>query len=154
MNRPRLTRILRIAWSVAWGIVAVLLVALWVRSYWSQEGLFYTRNTTQVSVFTSGGIAGFNYSSYPRGTLMGDAPGIKWLSNPMRPDLYGKALQWDSGPQRLSIKLPAVCCVGAFVLLAAVVWLPLKRFSLRTLLIATTLVAVGLGLTVWLVSAL
>ena len=26
-------RKLRIAWSVAWGIVAVLLVALWVRSY-------------------------------------------------------------------------------------------------------------------------
>jgi hypothetical protein len=27
-------RKLRIAWSVAWGIVAVLLIALWVRSYW------------------------------------------------------------------------------------------------------------------------
>src|SRR5262245_5380386 len=24
----------RIAWSVAWGLVALLLVALWVRSYW------------------------------------------------------------------------------------------------------------------------
>jgi hypothetical protein len=33
MNRPRLVRALRIAWSVAWGSVAVLLVALWVRSY-------------------------------------------------------------------------------------------------------------------------
>jgi hypothetical protein len=27
-------RKLRIAWSVAWGVVAVLLVVLWVRSYW------------------------------------------------------------------------------------------------------------------------
>jgi hypothetical protein len=27
-------RKLRIAWSVAWGVIAVLLVALWVRSYW------------------------------------------------------------------------------------------------------------------------
>src|SRR5262245_65176378 len=27
-------RKLRIAWSVGWGLVAVLLVVLWVRSYW------------------------------------------------------------------------------------------------------------------------
>ncbi len=27
-------RKLRIAWSVAWGVLAVLLIALWVRSYW------------------------------------------------------------------------------------------------------------------------
>ena len=30
-------RALRIAWSVAWGIVAVLLVALWGRSYYSRD---------------------------------------------------------------------------------------------------------------------
>jgi hypothetical protein len=30
-------RKLRIAWSVAWGIVAALLVALWVRSYASRD---------------------------------------------------------------------------------------------------------------------
>ena len=33
MNRPRLIRGLRIAWSVWWGIVCVLLIVLWVRSY-------------------------------------------------------------------------------------------------------------------------
>ena len=33
MNRPRLIRGLRIAWSVWWGILCVLLVVLWVRSY-------------------------------------------------------------------------------------------------------------------------
>ena len=27
-------RKLRIAWSVAWGVLAVLLCVLWVRSYW------------------------------------------------------------------------------------------------------------------------
>jgi hypothetical protein len=30
-------RKLRIAWSVFWGIVAVLLVALWVRSYYRDD---------------------------------------------------------------------------------------------------------------------
>src|ERR1700749_4721008 len=33
-------RKLQIAWSVAWGVVAVLLVALWVRSYWCDDTLF------------------------------------------------------------------------------------------------------------------
>ena len=31
--RPFHSRKLRIAWSVAWGVVAVLLCVLWVRSY-------------------------------------------------------------------------------------------------------------------------
>src|SRR5262245_33287233 len=34
MDRPRLIRGLRIAWSAWWGILCVLLVVLWVRSYW------------------------------------------------------------------------------------------------------------------------
>ena len=33
MNRLKYRK-LRIAWSVAWGMLAVLLIALWVRSYW------------------------------------------------------------------------------------------------------------------------
>ena len=34
MTRPRLIHGLRIAWSVWWGILCVLLIVLWVRSYW------------------------------------------------------------------------------------------------------------------------
>src|SRR5262245_28132824 len=41
MDRPRLIRGLRIAWSVWWGIVCVLLVVLWVRSYWRWDGIAY-----------------------------------------------------------------------------------------------------------------
>src|SRR5262245_40774927 len=37
MDRPRLIRGLRIAWSVWWGILCVLLVVLWVRSYWWRD---------------------------------------------------------------------------------------------------------------------
>src|ERR1700754_4951271 len=33
-------RKVRIAWSVLWGVAAVLLVALWVRSYWVQDRVF------------------------------------------------------------------------------------------------------------------
>src|SRR5262245_49064069 len=39
MDRPRLLRGLRIAWSVMCGILCVLLVVLWVRSYWWIDGM-------------------------------------------------------------------------------------------------------------------
>src|SRR5262245_51891917 len=38
-------RKLRIAWSVAWGLLAVLLCVLWVRSYWWYDQLTFGRPT-------------------------------------------------------------------------------------------------------------
>ncbi len=40
-------RRLRIAWSVTWGIVAVLLIALWVRSYWCAEAFTQILSTNR-----------------------------------------------------------------------------------------------------------
>jgi len=48
------------------------------------------------------------------------------------------------------LNLPLWCIVTAAIVVGASPWIGLRRFSLRTLLIATTLVAVGLGLIVWL----
>src|SRR3954462_2230461 len=39
MNRPRLVRALRITWTAFWGIAAVLLLCLWVRSYWRTDAV-------------------------------------------------------------------------------------------------------------------
>jgi len=142
-------RKLRIAWSMAWGILAVLFCVLWVRSYSNQEGFLYRSNKTLASAFTSEGVAGGYYYSLPPDTVMGNPEGITWLSNPITPQVVTETLVWESSPQGLRILFPAGCYVGVILLLAAVVWLPVKRFSLRTLLIATTLVAVGLGLMIW-----
>jgi hypothetical protein len=37
MNRPRLVRWLRITWTAFWGIVVVLLIAMWIRSCWTVD---------------------------------------------------------------------------------------------------------------------
>ena len=37
MTRPRLIRGLRIAWNVVFGILCLLLIVLWVRSYWRYD---------------------------------------------------------------------------------------------------------------------
>ena len=45
--QPR-NRKLRIAWSAAWAIVAVLLIALWVRSYWWADSFSYISVSSQI----------------------------------------------------------------------------------------------------------
>src|SRR5262245_30694970 len=45
-------RKLRIAWSVLWGVAAVLLIVLWVRSYWRTE--FLERVVNVNALYASG----------------------------------------------------------------------------------------------------
>ena len=111
-------RKLRIAWSVTWGVVAVLLCVLWVRSYLAVHDELGIHN----SIYLSDG--GYIHSF--EGPTLGDVL-----------------------PARLPFVIPVVVAAG----LTSLPWFPF-RFSLRTLLIATTLVAVVLGLIVWLRSSL
>jgi hypothetical protein len=148
-------RKLRIAWPVAWGIACVLLIVLWVRSYWRA----YHLESTDAAVIVAadygeihvsldlpaildgeedGGWSIYgtpplfdSFEGFPRGKP--SPPHLDFQFNSIR-DLYFRAPGWF-----LSLST---------VVLAALPWLP-RRFSLRTLLIATTLVAAGLGLIVY-----
>ena len=137
-------RKLRIAWSVAWGVVAVLLIVLWVRSYW--RGDYFEH-------FDSGGD----------GTSLGSIRGVVYLTQTV--DIaHGATPRWGWGNYEVDYNIPspwsfevdlskpafaaphwliAVLCT----LFAGATWI--RRFTLRTLLIATTLLAVVLGLAVW-----
>src|SRR6185369_6057413 len=46
--QPMRFRKLRIAWSVFWGVVAVLLVVLWLRSYWCNDSFDRTQSTNRL----------------------------------------------------------------------------------------------------------
>ena len=105
-------RKLCIAWSVVWGVLALLLCVLWVRSYWAAY---------QIAVLEFG----------PKDYLLTGERGEFVLS-------YGKSYLYV--PCWLVTIVPTVFATSH--------WLP-YRFSLRTLLIATTLVAVGLGVVMW-----
>src|SRR5262245_7567786 len=55
-NSPAMKyRKLRIAWSVAWGVIAVLLCVLWVRSYWWMDAAFRASATNVVHVTSLSG---------------------------------------------------------------------------------------------------
>src|SRR5262245_39336159 len=61
MDRPRLIRGLRIAWSAWWGIVCILLIALWVRSYWRSEGVTVLVGSNSIGLHSFLGEMKFNW---------------------------------------------------------------------------------------------
>ena len=137
-------RKLRIAWSVAWGVVAVLLIALTIRSYYRRDvvaGVIFSHEVAIESV--DGHIAFLAYYLNPA-----------YSATPFGLSSYGpKSTNWAT---RLNdqwlLRDWALLCL--FVFVAITPWIRIKErtgwsFSLRTLLIATTLVAVALGLIVW-----
>ena len=124
-------RKLRIAWSVAWGIAAVLLVVLWVRSY-----VVYDRVVVHYPSGLEWFIAYSNKGVYIVSTYGLLAPHLQSWS-------FGRTRWGTVVCLPYSLTMLVVCAVSIAP------WIH-YRFSLRTLLIATTLVAVGLGMIVWL----
>jgi hypothetical protein len=128
-------RKLRIAWSVGWGIGCLLLIVLWVRSYWCADTIAY-KNFGIVS----------NRAMFYFGQDDGAATADPYMSSdPSDPNDIG----WNSEPPgQFFVSAPHWLLALTCVALAAgpsMRW----RFSLRTLLIATTIVAVVLGAVIW-----
>jgi hypothetical protein len=143
-------RKLRIAWSVAWGFACVLLIVLWVRSYFRTDVLLITHSEGWASSCGSVLTVGINIESTVDKPVLFNLDGPIASRSPEYSFLgigYSPSLSFS--PQWPYVVIP-------FWLLTVLVatpttgpWLP-KRFTLRTLLIATTLVAVVLGLIMWL----
>ena len=141
-------RKLRIAWSVGSGVACVMLLVLWVRSY---------RAYDVVGVVTP---AGDEFSFHSTGGYLGIILGadFHWMAGQMKwrhvsgerdRDLQGLPPPWLPHHWRESFgsstDVPHWMLFVLIALCGAIPWLR-SRFSLRTLLIATTLVGVGLGL--------
>ena len=131
---------LRIAVTVLSLTAWALLIALWVRSYYSWDQLRgpVSKNTGVALSSNYGRIAAWTLWFAPET----GAPGTEFRWNHMvfAPE-KGRGSEWRLSRQ--SIRMPHWFPVLAFAALAIVPWL--RRFSLRNLLIATTLVAVALG---------
>jgi hypothetical protein len=147
-------RKLRIAWSVLWGVAAVLFIALWVRSYRWVEHVYYETPNAIFGVDSTRGTTWIFRNSRPDRITgigwdirQGDQDPLQKREPKRDPTLLG--FGWHRKANLISIGLPYWSFVILTIALGGLPWLP-RRFSLRTLLIATTLVAVGLGLIVWL----
>ena len=162
-------RKLRIAWSVAWGIAAVLLVALWVRSNsycdsWTRTGVGIPRRIDLQS--WRGRVLLLVHPSHAPSSAVATH---KWILHTTPSADWERGLKAAAGWGDLlpPPKVISVTTTQAAWQIWATDWLLLllsatigfapwirslprpKNFSLRTLLIATTLVAVGLGVIAW-----
>jgi hypothetical protein len=167
-------RKLRIGWSIVWGIVAVLLVVLWVRSYLRFDQFIHSNPPADYFAISSGhGLVMFGRSDDPvlgqffaAGWARKGFAWSEWYDKNGGPACFPASiyahhvipwLEYDSphyvhaaGLTSSQVKVPYWLLILLLAALATSPWVT-WRFSLRTLLIATTLVAIALGLIVALV---
>jgi hypothetical protein len=145
-------RKLRIAWSVAWGLLCPLLIVLWVRSYWRSDIAISSLSANWVGVISTApseiivqrytpnnmrggwGITSHNVHEVYHAPPYASALGFGLLSSGGRQGVFIPF--W-------SLVLGAATC--SVIPSRHWNW----RFSLRTLLIGMTVVAVILGLVIW-----
>ncbi len=149
-------RKLRIAWSVVWGVVAVLLILLWVRSYWWVDTVVLPVSGNRlVTLGTFSGTVGLGTATFPQSALLSfnavpvDNVRQVWLRTKVKPPspwLGGILTRMNA----VMVFMPMWLATGAIVLVSAGPWIHWpSRFSLRTMLLTTTLVAALLGLVMW-----
>jgi hypothetical protein len=152
-----MARKLRIAVSF-FAVVTVLLCVQWVRSYWTTDGFVFELPRLRFAVGTSCGMLCVS-EHQPNSDC-----GIKTFQEPVTPSVRNVIADVTSYRfgyvTRPGVEWAAMAPIEIPILIAAALsglcWrIPqfgVCRFSLRTLLIATTLAAVVLGLEVWLAS--
>jgi hypothetical protein len=153
-------RYLRIAFSIACLIACALLIVMWVRSYRLIERVDVIigvedadtngigpdtnsislisvcgRSTLDVTYVSTDGEPGIYYNSYP------PDPEVEYLG-------IGRVLFMTKPQPGWLISVPYWLSMSFIAALAVAPWLR-WRFSLRTMLFATTIVAVALGTIVW-----
>ena len=145
-------RKLRIAWSVACGVACLLLIALWVRSYFWFDTVKMSFDGERA--YWLGSVVGELRFGKPMTHRRGfrletyDTPAREWVKSEA-PKQSVLGFWWGySSMGFFRFIIPHWFPVFLAAAIGAAPWM---RFSLRTLLIAMTLVAVGLG---WFVYAL
>ena len=148
-SEPMKFRKLRIAWSVAWGLIALLLCVLWVRSYRVVTAALFDQSPALV--LKDGQFiydADFAWDGRCRKTQ--NAIQLSRNSRMIVQSIVpgGRGVEIFKYGRQLKLWPFAV----AAVLVTALPWIrQANRFSLRTLLIAITLGCIGLTLIVWVV---
>jgi hypothetical protein len=155
----------RIAFSVTCGILCLLFVALWVRSYWRYDLVYYrpATSTLHALIANNGVVIYANVSDHINSLSI--SPPISWArtsfsaaeiraltathtsEDPLVGVSWSRAFPGFAGSGDW-LHVPIWFLVLLSAGLATAPWLP-RRYSLRTLLVAMTLVAVGLGAIDW-----
>lgn len=150
-SKPRLRfRRTRIAVSVFFGLLTVALCALWVRSYYGIDWILGPVGGGKIVTLTS--MRGSLWiTNVPPPRILKDGKTTvaqQWyrFSAPISMAKVGRSFGFDMHSTGMTIGLPYWLLVPGSAVPIALSVRSLPRFSLRTLLIVTALVAVVLGL--------
>ena len=156
MDRPRFYRGLRIAWTVVFGILCVLLIALWVWSYlWGGSFELDTGSRRYLISLIDGegevAVTGSTskYASWNYACFRLDEPNREYHRNRIHDNtVFGLGFEFHPDPDLNNYNVLAPMWLLSATIFACTIvpWIDwCQRFSLRTLLIATTLVAILLA---------
>jgi hypothetical protein len=143
-------RKLRIAWSILCGIICVPLIVLWARSYKTAD--IFTLPITANKLFglsSDKGVFLASFYAWPRGPMVGSI-WDRWHGTYEPGPRIVNAKAWNygtlpSGSSGWYIQMPQMQFIVAAMFLAGASWIR-WRFSIRTLLIAMTVLAAVLGM--------
>ncbi len=146
-------RKLRIVLSAMCGIVCLLTIVLWVRSHHAEDRASCRLSSVGIRLYSSRGwLVLFKNGTPGAGPYDWDITfgSEYWLNPPDTRLQYALPLSFFGRSAISNISLPHWVFVVVSVAVAAVPWLLHRqfRFSLRSLLIATTLIAIVLGVAV------
>lgn len=141
---------LRIVWTAFFGVLAILLCLLCLRTRYSHDIITGPLSSTKQFAINS--------RNYGVGVVIGSIANEEWQHytrppNESMPKIiqYKTALgfiQYQVTANLVRVRVPYWSLILLAALIGSIPWISF-RFSLRTLLIAVTLVAVGLGFIVW-----
>jgi hypothetical protein len=143
---PAKYRKLRIAWSGAWGLLSVVVIAWWLRSYFVWDLLEFKNGSSFYSAFGQYRLVLYEGESVEQWRYHAGGIGSWSSAHRYLADFYVASLSW-----LLEVRFPHWFAALSLAFVAGVTWIR-WRFSLRTLLLAISLVAAVLGLVVWAVS--
>jgi hypothetical protein len=159
-NPTQKHRKLRIAFSAVCGIVCLLLIALWVRSYWFADtiglsqrfSLSTYRGELVVGIVTDN--SGFfqvdqGYASQELSDVF-DSWNVRGAAHPTWSVLLARGEALPGSLNFIVVEFYTLLSIPLIAALVAAPWMRWSnRFSLRTLLIGMTLIAALLGAIVW-----
>jgi hypothetical protein len=148
-------RKLRIAWSVGCGIACVLLIVLWVRSYWRLD--YFYPPAINARLFSGFGAAGIQTLDSHEKYVLQSIGRIQSLSadelvrrHTIETQNIRDLFLFRASSTKLIVPIWFLAAIVSLVAIAP--WLNRVTWLLtrRTLIIAATLIALVLGLAVWL----
>jgi len=136
-------RKLRIALSCASAVICVALALLWIRSYWRYDALLSGDGEDFCGVLSVQGklIPVLHYHA-----KLGTWEFTSAKIGPKQPVPPWPLLSWAAGPSYVWVAIPHWLLAISFAFTARTSWR--ARFSLRSLLLVTTALAIVLGLAV------